>query len=296
MFRQMLRKKQALSLEECIEVLKTQTRGVLSVMGENGYPYGMPMNHYYNEQDGCIYFHCGKVGHRLDALKENNKVSFCVYDQGFRRENEWAWNVKSVIAFGRMDVLDDLPLIRDICEKLSLRFTIAGSSLQDHPTYKVFRDAAALLNDMGWDVEVVCDTQALTKINTGSLEVWAAAWSSALDPDLYQVYHKDSTATSTLAWGYNYLKNSGTAEETKILNDLSKLIDDARSTNDQSARAALYEDAMGLILDLAVELPVYQRSVLYAYNSKVITNMPAEADINPYSSPLDKIWEIEFAS
>ena len=180
--------------------------------------------------------------------------------------------------------------------KLKVTFTIAGSSLQDHPTYKVFRDAAELLNSLGWDVEVVCDTQALTKINTGSLAVWAAAWSSALDPDLYQVYHKDSTATSTLAWGYNYLKNSGTAEETKILTDLSKLIDDARSTNDQSQRSALYKDAMGLILDLAIELPVYQRSVLYAYNSKVITNMPEEADINPYSSPLDKIWEIEFVS
>ncbi len=180
--------------------------------------------------------------------------------------------------------------------KLKVTFTIAGSSLQDHPTYKVFRDAAELLNSLGWDVEVVCDTQALTKINTGSLAVWAAAWSSALDPDLYQVYHKDSTATSTLAWGYNYLKNSGTAEENKILIDLSKLIDDARSTNDQNTRSALYKDAMGLILDLAIELPVYQRSVLYAYNSKVITNMPAEADINPYSSPLDKIWEIEFVS
>lgn len=180
--------------------------------------------------------------------------------------------------------------------KLKVTFTIAGSSLQDHPTYKVFRDAAELLNSLGWDVEVVCDTQALTKINTGSLAVWAAAWSSALDPDLYQVYHKDSTATSTLAWGYNYLKNSGTAEENQILTNLSKLIDDARSTNDQSERSALYKDAMGLILDLAIELPVYQRSVLYAYNSKVITNMPAEADINPYSSPLDKIWEIEFVS
>ncbi|MBQ3154075.1 MAG: hypothetical protein IJB88_02480, partial [Clostridia bacterium] len=65
--------------------------------------------------------------------------------------------------------------------ELKVKFTIAGSSLQDHPTYKVFRDAAALLNSLGWDVEVVCDTQALTKINTGSLEVWAAAWSSALD-------------------------------------------------------------------------------------------------------------------
>ena len=123
MFREMLRKKQALSLEECKEILKTETRGVLSVMGENGYPYGMPMNHFYNEQDGCIYFHCGKKGHRLDALKENDKVSLCVYDQGFRRENEWAWNVKSVIVFGRMDVLSDAGLIMDICEKLSYKFT-----------------------------------------------------------------------------------------------------------------------------------------------------------------------------
>ncbi|MBQ9942743.1 MAG: pyridoxamine 5'-phosphate oxidase family protein [Clostridia bacterium] len=123
MFREMLRKKQALSLDECKEILKTETRGVLSVMGENGYPYGMPMNHFYNEGDGCIYFHCGKAGHRLDALKENDKVSFCVYDQGFRRENEWAWNVKSVIIFGRMEVLSDTALIMDICEKLSYKFT-----------------------------------------------------------------------------------------------------------------------------------------------------------------------------
>ncbi len=180
---------------------------------------------------------------------------------------------------------------------LKVKFTIAGSSLQDHPTYKVFRDAAALLNDMGWDVEVVCDTQALTKINTGSLEVWAAAWSSALDPDLYQVYHKDSTATSTLAWGYNYLKASGTSEELDILDELSELIDEARETNDQEERSELYKDAMTEILDLAIELPVYQRSVLYAYNSKVISSdsLPAESEMNPFSSPLDRIWEIEFA-
>ena len=181
--------------------------------------------------------------------------------------------------------------------ELDITFTIAGSSLQDHPTYTVFRDAAALLNELGWEVEVVCDTQALTKINTGSLEVWAAAWSSALDPDMYQVYHKDSTATSTLAWGYNYLKTSGTSEETKILNDLSELIDEARSTNDQEERAEIYMEAMGEILDLAIELPVYQRSVLYAYNSKVINpdSLPSSDKMNPYSSPLDRIWEVEFA-
>ena len=152
-----------------------------------------------------------------------------------------------------------------------------------------------LLNELGWEVEVVCDTQALTKINTGSLEVWAAAWSSALDPDLYQVYHKDSTATSTLAWGYNFLKTNGTSEELDLLDDLSDVIDEARETNDQEERTELYEEAMEYILDLAIELPVYQRSVLYAYNSKVISADSLPTEVNPYSSPLDRIWEVEFA-
>ncbi|MBQ3153712.1 MAG: hypothetical protein IJB88_00630, partial [Clostridia bacterium] len=86
-------------------------------------------------------------------------------------------------------------------------------------------------------------------------------------------------------------------EELEILDDLSELIDDARETNDQSVRAGLYKQAMEHILDLAIELPVYQRSVLYAYNSNVIasSSLPAESEMNPFSSPLDRIWEVEFA-
>ena len=177
---------------------------------------------------------------------------------------------------------------------LKITFTIAGSTLQDHPTYKVFRDAAALLNSMGWDVEVVCDTNALTKISTGSLQVWAAAWSSSLDPDMYQVYHKDSTATSTKAWGYDWIKKSGSDIELDILDELADLIDRARETNDQAVRSELYMEAMGYILDLAVELPVYQRDVLYAYNANVIKSSSMPSEVNPYSSPLDRIWELEF--
>lgn len=181
---------------------------------------------------------------------------------------------------------------------LKITFTIAGSNLQDHPTYKTFRDAADLLNEMGWDITVQADTQALTKLNTGSLAVWAAAWGSTIDPDLYQVYHKNSTATSTLAWGYPSLKDSGTPEEQKLLNELSDLIDQARETLDQNERTALYEQAMGKILDLGIELPVYQRSVIYAYNSNVISSesLPSQDAMNPYTSPLDRIWELEFAN
>ena len=209
-------------------------------------------------------------------------------------------------AIGRFDEESARTLIKDYMNaagvsegssELKVKFTIAGANLTDHPTYKVFRDAAALLNSMGWEVEVACDTQALTKINTGSLAVWAAAWGSALDPDLYQVYHKDSTATSTKAWGYPYLKSNGTAEELDIMDELAELIDAARTTNDQAERAELYEQAMGYILDLAIELPVYQRSVVYSYNSNVIKadSLPSGDDINPFSSPLDRIWEVEFA-
>ncbi len=180
---------------------------------------------------------------------------------------------------------------------LKITFTIAGSNLMDHPTYTTFRDAAALLNELGWDVTVEADIQALTKINTGALQVWAAAWGSTIDPDMYQIYHKNSTATSTLGWGYGAIKDSGSAEEQKLLNDLSDLIDEARETMDQNERTRLYKLAMEKVLDLAIELPVYQRSTLYAYNSKVIKadSLPSQSEMNPYSSPLDRIWEIQFA-
>lgn len=123
MFRELARKNKALSQEECIEVLVKETRGVLSVLGDDDYPYGMPMNHFYHEEDGNIYFHCGKVGHRLDALKKHNKVSFCTYDRGYKEDGDWALHVKSVIVFGKIEVIEDMERIVDITTKLSYKFT-----------------------------------------------------------------------------------------------------------------------------------------------------------------------------
>lgn len=178
-------------------------------------------------------------------------------------------------------------------ESLSIKFTIAGASITEHPTYNVFKQAAEILNSMGWDVEVKADSQALTKLSTGSLEVWAAAWGSTLDPDMYQVYHKNSTATSVYAWGYREIKNNSESYEYGIINKLSEVIDEARSFMTQEERTPLYEEAMGYVLDLAVELPVYQRMTLYAYNSKSVKGFAEE--VNPYTSPLEKVWELELA-
>jgi len=123
MFRELQRKNKQISMDECIELLRKETRGVLSVLGDDDYPYGMPMNHWYNEEDGKIYFHCGKSGHRLDALRKCNKVSFCTYDSGYREDGDWALHVKSVIVFGRIEVIDEMDTIVDITKKLSYKFT-----------------------------------------------------------------------------------------------------------------------------------------------------------------------------
>ena len=123
MFRELIRKNRQIGENECIEVLENETRGVLAVLGDDDYPYGMPMNHFYNAEDGCIYFHCGRVGHRLDALKRHDKVSFCVFEKGVCEEGEWALKVRSVIVFGRMEIIDDREKMIDITTKLSHKFT-----------------------------------------------------------------------------------------------------------------------------------------------------------------------------
>ena len=125
MFREMVRKNQQLSQQDCIELLKSETRGVLAVIGDEDYPYASPMNHFYNDDDGCIYFHCGRQrSHRLDSLRKQDKVSFCLFDKGYRKEGEWALNVKSVIVFGRMEIVDDKETMIDIATKLSHKFTL----------------------------------------------------------------------------------------------------------------------------------------------------------------------------
>ena len=122
-FREIVRKKQALSKEECIAILKEEKRGVLSVYGLEGYPYGMPINHYYDEESGCIYFHGGKGGHKIEAMRQDDRVSYCVYDEGYRREGEWALNIKSVIVFGHIEFVDSLEETEKISRALCYKFT-----------------------------------------------------------------------------------------------------------------------------------------------------------------------------
>ena len=121
MFREMRRKKQQLSDEECVEILKKEPRGVLSMLGDDGYPYGIVMNHLY--KDGKLYFHCAKEGHKIDAIAGCDKVSYCVHDEGCRKDGDWALNIKSVVVFGRIKHVEDSERVAEICRGLCLKFT-----------------------------------------------------------------------------------------------------------------------------------------------------------------------------
>ena len=105
MFRKMRRAKQELSEEECIDILINQPRGVLALLGDYDYPYALPMSHAY--VDGKIYFHGAKTGHKNDAVKNHEKVSYCVMDEGVLNDDGWSYTFRSVIVFGKITTLTD---------------------------------------------------------------------------------------------------------------------------------------------------------------------------------------------
>lgn len=121
MFRKMRRFKQALTQEECSRILKEEPRGVLALNGEDGYPYSLPITYCYDEAQNALIFHGAKDGYKLDCIRQSDKACFCVYDQGYHQEGDWALTVKSVICFGRVEIVTDPARCEDICRMLGLK-------------------------------------------------------------------------------------------------------------------------------------------------------------------------------
>ena len=120
MFRPMRRFKQQLTEQECLAILTTEPRGVLSLIGDGGYPYGVPIDFVYD--DGCLYFHCALSGHKLDAVKACDKASFFVLDKGRKPDDDWAYYFNSVIVFGRIRIVDDAEEKLNRLRQLGLKY------------------------------------------------------------------------------------------------------------------------------------------------------------------------------
>ena len=180
---------------------------------------------------------------------------------------------------------------------LEIKFTIAGQS-DDHPAATMFLEASTLLNELGFKITVAPDVNALNKLATGGLEVWAAAWSSALDPDMYQVYHKDSKATSVNNWAYSDILNTNNTTfdyEREVVYALSDVIDAARDTTNEAERIVLYKNALDLVMELSVEFPTYQRCDLAVYNKTVLDTDTLNLDnCSHYAGVMNKIWEVNY--
>lgn len=120
MFRTMRRFKQQISTEACEKILREEPRGVLSMYGEDGYPYGIPVNFIYD--GGKLYFHCAKEGHKIDALKKDSRVSFCVYDKGYLKEGKFGLNISSVVIFGHISFVEDREIVIRVTRALGLKY------------------------------------------------------------------------------------------------------------------------------------------------------------------------------
>ncbi len=128
MFPAMRRKKQLLSQEETAAVLARGSSGVLALAGEDGYPYAVPLSYVYD--GGRLYFHCARSGHKLDAIRRCEKASFCVIDQDQIIPEEYTSYFRSVIAFGRVRILEDEGEKRAAIEKLALKYA-PDSTVED---------------------------------------------------------------------------------------------------------------------------------------------------------------------
>ena len=129
MFREMRRKRQALTQAQCQAILEQGSCGVLALSGDGGYPYAVPLSYLYHQ--GKLYFHCAKSGHKLDALRREPKASFCVVAQDQVAPLEYTTLYRSVIVFGRLRELEDDREKRAAIEALALKY-----APQDPPAHR----------------------------------------------------------------------------------------------------------------------------------------------------------------
>ena len=157
---------------------------------------------------------------------------------------------------------------------------IGGSGNGDHPTFQVLTNAAAALKTIGFNLivnDMANASDLFASYKSGEAEGWVAAWQSTNDPDMYQLYHSKGST--------NYYEINDA--------DLDELIIAARQTTDQEARKAMYKEAMEIILDWGVELPVYQRSEASIFSSERIVVDSIPKDMTPYWTYLSEIEQIQ---
>ncbi|MEZ6855106.1 pyridoxamine 5'-phosphate oxidase family protein [Halodesulfovibrio aestuarii] len=164
MFRNMRRKKQMLSIEECISVFESGTSGVLAVLGDENYPYAVPLSYAY--VDSKIFFHCAKSGHKLDAITNSNKCSFCVIDKDEIIQHKYTTYYRSVIAFGKISIIQDVFKKKEALKEIAKRYSPRHEKGRLEEIDKLFEKVFVL----ELKIEHMTGKQAIELVNKNTLK------------------------------------------------------------------------------------------------------------------------------
>lgn len=166
--------------------------------------------------------------------------------------------------------------------KMSYEAIIGGGGTGDHPTFALLNKASEALATIGIELRVTDisnSSDLFAKMEAGTAEIFVAAWGGSADPDMYQVYHSDNKTNS------NHYRIADETLDAKIIA--------ARKSPDTSYRKQVYKDCLDIILDWAVELPVYQRKECTIYNSSAVKISSLTPDTTPYWTYLAEIYKLE---
>lgn len=159
MERKMRRFKQLLSEEECIEILRSTTSGVLSLCGEAGMPYGVPLSHVY--ENGKLYFHSALNGHKVDLIRQNGNASFTVIAKDEIHPETYTTYFRSVITFGNIRIIENKDEKKCILEVLGRRCNPNDDESLNEEIKKGFNRCLAL----EFTIERITGKQAIELVN-----------------------------------------------------------------------------------------------------------------------------------
>jgi len=131
MFRKIRRIKNEISVEDAKALLRNNMRATLSVNGDDGYPYTIPINFNYDEDDHKIYFHSAKKGHKIDSIKVNDKVCLTTWNDGDLEDGDWAFHVSSCVVFGRAKLIEDRIITEEKVRKLARKYYPSAEEVEE---------------------------------------------------------------------------------------------------------------------------------------------------------------------
>ncbi|NTU65071.1 MAG: ABC transporter substrate-binding protein, partial [Chloroflexi bacterium] len=254
---------------------------------------------YYGEAASVINYPISNTSWAApQATDEGYKVAFStdvegnpIYTSAMTIDEKYAAAIQAAVGYFKAagytyDEATGMLTAAPAGAKLSYEAVIGGDGIGDHPSFAVLTDASAALATIGFELKIndLTDTSVLwDMLDAGSQELWCAAWQATIDPDMYQVYHSSGIIGRGGSDSNHYHLDDAT---------LDQLIVDARKSDDQSYRKAIYRQALDVVADWAVEIPAYQRQNSTVFSTARINTDTITPDITTFWSWLKEIEKV----